>query len=74
MQAPYMERLMPKFPHITVKLIGQDGNAFNLLGIMQRELRRNGVAKEDVDAFIEEATSGDYDHLLQTCTKTVNVA
>jgi hypothetical protein len=29
-------------------------------------LRAAGVPQEEVDAFFAEATSGDYDHLLQT--------
>jgi hypothetical protein len=64
---------MPKYPHITVSLLGENGNAFNLLGIMSRELKRNNVSKEEITSFLDEATSGDYDHLLQTCMKTVNV-
>lgn len=64
---------MVKYPHITSKLIGQDGNAFNLLGIVQRDLRRGGVEKAEVDAFLEEAMNGDYDNLLVTCMKWVNV-
>lgn len=64
---------MVKYPHITSKLIGQNGNAFNLLGIVQRDLRRGGVEKAEVDAFLEEAMNGDYDNLLVTCMKWVNV-
>lgn len=61
---------MPKFD-ITVKLIGTDGNAFALLGKVQRSLR--GVAtQEQVNEFMEEAMS-DYNHLLRTCTEWVNV-
>ncbi|MBZ0172755.1 MAG: hypothetical protein K8E66_10275 [Phycisphaerales bacterium] len=33
--------------------------------------RRAGVLKEDRDAFVAEATSGDYDHLLQTVMRWV---
>lgn len=61
-----------KFPDVIVTLSGVNGNAFILLGIVTRELRRAGHG-DQVDAFKSEATSGDYDHLLQTCMQWVNV-
>ena len=64
----------PKFPHIKVTLVGADGNAFCILGKMQRELRKAKVSPDDVRLFMKEAMSGDYDHLLQTCMKWVDVA
>jgi hypothetical protein len=30
----------------TVKLIGEDGNVFNIMGIVTRELKRNGLIEE----------------------------
>ena len=60
-------------PEITVKLIGTDGNAFALLGKMQAEMRRAKVPAGEIEEFMEEATAGDYNHLLATCTKWVNV-
>jgi hypothetical protein len=63
-----------KYPNITVELVGQDGNAFAVLGAVQRELRRAKVQPEEIAAFMAEATSGDYDHLLQTVMQTVEVA
>ena len=64
---------MPKYPDITVELVGQNGNAFNILGICLRAMRRAGLSKEEQDAFQAEATSGNYDHLLATCMKWFNV-
>ena len=49
-----------------MKLEGHDGNAFALLGTFKREARRAGYSTSQIDKVIEEATSGDYDHLLQT--------
>ena len=53
---------------IEVKLIGEDGNVFNLLGICKRELFRagKGILWEE---FFKEATSGDYNHALATMSK-----
>ena len=50
---------------ITVKIIGADGNVFNLLGICRKALCRAG--RLDLwDEFYKEATSGDYNHALAT--------
>lgn len=64
---------MPKFPHIKVKLTGEDGNAFSILGRMKTSMRKAKVSKEEIDAFMKEAMSDDYDHLLQTCMDWVEV-
>lgn len=62
-----------KYPNIAVQLVGNDGNAFAILGSVSRALRENGVSKEEIDSFYSEAANGDYDNLLQTCMKWVNV-
>ena len=49
-----------------VQLSNEDGNAFSILGRCQREARREGISNEEIQQFLSEATSGDYDHLLQT--------
>lgn len=67
------EVIMPKYPEITVQLIGKDGNAFNILGICLRAMRQAGLSQEERDAFYAEATSGNYDHLLATCMKWFEV-
>ncbi|MFH1932771.1 MAG: hypothetical protein ABIN18_14445 [Pseudomonadota bacterium] len=62
---------MPK-TNIKVKLVGEDGNAFNLLGRVSKALKRAGhkqLAKE----FLQEAVKNDYSHLLATCCDYVEV-
>lgn len=61
----------PKYPNITVKLAGEDGNAFAILGRVAKAMQRAGIPTEEISAFRKEATSGDYDHLLQTCMRWV---
>ena len=63
----------PRYPNITVELTGHDGNAFSIIGQVAQELRRNRVPAEEIDAFRKEAMSGDYDHLLRTCMRWVEV-
>ena len=62
-----------KHPEVTVQLVGGDGNAFAILGAVSKAMRKAGVNQEERDLFMSEATAGDYDHLLQTCMKWVNV-
>ena len=50
---------------IKVRIIGADGNVYNLLGICRRALGRAGKI-ELWDEFYKEATSGDYNHALAT--------
>ena len=64
---------MAKYLDITVKLIGQDGNAFNILGICRRAMKRANLSESEIEAFTTEATSGDYNHLLATCCEWFNV-
>lgn len=64
--------MKPKYD-ISVKLIGENGNAFNIIGKVRKEMKRNGVSNDEIDLFINEAMSGDYDNLLRTCMKYVNV-
>ena len=61
---------MPKYPDITVKLVGTDGNAYSVLGKVCSALRKAG---KPTDAFLMEATSGDYNDLLNTAMEYVNV-
>ena len=60
-------------PKPKVKLTGRDGNAFAILGRVQKALKQNGQEKEARE-FFEEATSGDYDHLVQTVMRYVEVS
>lgn len=62
-----------KYPHITVKLLGNDGNAFAILGNVSKAMKKANVDKEEIDTFMTEAMSGDYNHLLQTVMRYVNV-
>lgn len=65
---------MCKYPNIKVKLVGTDGNAFAILGAVKSAMRKGKVPQEEVDMFMDEAMSGDYDHLLQTAMQYVTVS
>jgi hypothetical protein len=56
-----------------VKLVGEDGNAWNLLGRVSRAMKAAGIPKETIDAFFAEATDGDYQNLLRVVMTYVEV-
>lgn len=57
---------------INLELEGLDGNAFALLGAFQKQARREGWTPEEIKEVLDEAESGDYNHLLQTLIKHTN--
>ena len=65
--------MTPKYPHILVELTDMEGNAFIILGRCKDAARDSGLAPEEVATFIAEATSGDYEHLLQTTMRWFSV-
>ncbi len=56
-----------------LKLIGEDGNVFFILGKAVREARRAGWSEEKIGKFKEDAMSGDYNHVLQLCMEHFDV-
>ncbi len=63
----------PRYPDIQVQLIGTDGNALAILSKVKRHLHAHGVSENEIGEFMEEATGGDYDHLLATVMNWVEV-
>lgn len=62
-----------RYPDVTVQATGEDGNAFILIGRVRRALRKAGASQEEITEFSNQATSGDYDKLLQTLQEWVNI-
>lgn len=62
-----------RYPHISVQLTGQDGNAFAVLGAVSKAMRRAGCTPDEVKEFQAEAMSSDYDNLLATAMRYVDV-
>jgi hypothetical protein len=55
-----------KSKKVKMQLVGLDGNAFVIMGTWRSNALRQGWSQEEVRAVINEAQSGDYDHLLAT--------
>lgn len=64
-----------KVPEIKpeVTLVGEDGNAFAIMGKVTKALHMAGADKEYIDKYMTEAKSGDYDNLLRVSMEYVEV-
>lgn len=64
----------PRYPEISVRLSGRNGNAMVLVGAVRDALRRAHVSDAEIRQFTDDALSKDYDHVLQTCEAWVDVS
>ncbi len=62
----------PKYPDVKVQLSGQDGNAFFIIGRCLRAAKGK-MPLAEINAFQTEATSGDYNKVLQTAMKWFDI-
>lgn len=66
---------------VQVRLLSENGNAFNIIGRttseMRRQLRAAKWKRTDIErvctVYVLAATSGDYGHLLETTSQYVEV-
>lgn len=58
---------------VKVQLSGNDGNAFAIMGAVKSALKKAGATREELDEYLKESMSGDYDNLLRVAMKWVVV-
>lgn len=63
----------PIFPEITVALTGEDGNAHAIMGRVSTAMKDAGVQQGMIEEYMDESMSGDYESLLRTAMKWVEV-
>jgi hypothetical protein len=51
---------------VKLKLVGLDGNAYNLLGAFSAVAKRQGWTREEINVVRTDAMSSDYSHLVST--------
>jgi hypothetical protein len=51
---------------VNLDLVGVNGNAFMIMGVFQRQARKEGWTPEEIEKVLKEAKSSDYVHLLAT--------
>lgn len=59
-------------PELVIELSGPSGNAYYILGATMELLRVEG-REEDATRYHAEATSGNYEHLLEVTRQYVNL-
>lgn len=62
-----------KYPNVKVKLVGNDGNAFAIMGAVKSALKKHGVPDYEIEEYLRDSMSGDYNHLLQVAMTWVVV-
>ena len=51
---------------VTLDLVGINGNAFALMGVFQRQARREKWTQNEIDFVLDKCQNGDYDNLVGT--------
>ena len=59
---------------VKLKLVGNDGNAFVVLGAARHAAQKAKVPKDLIDIYLKEAMSGDYSKLLATTCEWFEVS
>lgn len=60
-------------PKPRVKLVGEDGNCHVIMAKVVRALRQAKTGKAHIEAYLQEAMSSDYDHLLYVTGQYVDI-
>ena len=56
-----------------VRLVGDEDNAFLIMGRVKKALVKAGADQEYINQYIQESKSGDYDNLLRVAMKYTEV-
>jgi hypothetical protein len=65
-------KVMSKYA-VSVQLSGNDGNAFAVMGAVKSALKKAGASKEEIEQYLSDSMSGDYDNLLRVAMEWVKV-
>ena len=49
---------------VNLSLVGLDGNVFYLMGVFQRQARKEGWTDTEIKEVLDEARSSDYNHFV----------
>lgn len=63
----------PRYPHIHVSLVGQDANAFAMIGRTMVAMREAGIDQATRARFEEQATSGDYANVIAVISRWISI-
>jgi hypothetical protein len=51
---------------VSLTLVGIDSNAYSIMAAFNRQARKEGWTPEEIKTVLDEAKSGNYEHLLST--------
>ena len=69
----FVDKAAPELEKPDCKLIGEDGNIFNLMGLAARTLRHNGLAEQATEMTGRIHECGSYDEALSIIGEYVNI-
>jgi formylmethanofuran dehydrogenase subunit E len=64
--SPEVLEELEKLGKAELQLVGLDGNAWSVIGAIRQAMRHAGFSSQAQSEMSEDATSGDYNHVLQT--------
>ena len=53
-------------------LVGINGNAYNIMGYVRDAMHDANMTNKDIDAYVKDATSSDYNHLLAVSCEMID--
>lgn len=53
-------------------LVGIDGNAYSIMGYVQKAMKEQGFSQEEIKSYLDDAKSSDYNHLLQVSVQAID--
>ena len=53
-------------------LVGVNGNAYSVMGYVRMAMKESGFNEQEIKAYLDDATSSDYDHLLAVSDEMVD--
>lgn len=53
-------------------LIGINGNAYSIMGYVRVAMDDANMTNDDIDAYVKDATSSDYDHLVAVSCEMID--
>jgi len=58
-----------KYPEVKFQLVGVNSNAFGIMGAAQKAAKKAGLTEEQIEEYLTEAMSGDYNNVITTTLK-----
>ena len=56
----------------TYTLVGINGNAYSIMGYVRVAMDNANMTNDDIDAYVKDATSSDYNHLVAVSCEMID--